>query len=427
MRYAVSLFCGAGFGDLGVHHGAGIPVLLACELRPERARIAAQLLPGCHVVCGELQAAMGELLAHGQQLRARHAGAPPFLLSLTPPCQSFSTLNHGTRQSEQRVLALDSVELIRALQPEFVVLENVRAMRMRSKAAPSVLDRFVQLLREASYSVATKVVRLEEHGVPQTRTRLVLVARRGEHAAAALEALLPEAEARSPTVREAIAELPPLCASSAATALSGTDRLHAVPVWSAHFVFMMRHTPEGRSAHHNGACAACAAEPQPAGAVRCARCDARLPVPTSACWRCARCGADWNVRFARCGACKAEREDEGADAAPHERRTRSFRNTYARLQWDAPSVTLNTYTGTLGAGTHAHPEQTRVLSVREVLRLSTVLGFADFRPPWERTVETVLGTPEHSLNCIRVCAGECVPPRFTARLATRLLRASHGV
>lgn len=68
-------------------------------------------------------------------------------------------------------LTLEPLRIFLACEPEFIALEQV----------PSVLpawNAYAEVLRERGYSVATAILNAEQYGVPQTRRRAVLLARR---------------------------------------------------------------------------------------------------------------------------------------------------------------------------------------------------------------------------------------------------------
>lgn len=57
---------------------------------------------------------------------------------------------------------------------------------------------------------------------------------------------------------------------------------------------------------------------------------------------------------------------EGLRAPCHRRETgATFRNVYARMEWDKPSPTITTLAHNFGTGRFGHPEQDRALSLRE--------------------------------------------------------------
>lgn len=95
------------------------------------------------------------------------------LLLAGPPCQGHSALNNHTRHDDDRnelyVAMADAAEL---LEPKVVIIENVRGIARDKRGA---LEKCRARLEE-HYEVADAVLDLHELGVPQHRSRHVLVA-----------------------------------------------------------------------------------------------------------------------------------------------------------------------------------------------------------------------------------------------------------
>lgn len=71
------------------------------------------------------------------------------------------------------VLTLEPIRWVSYLQPEFITLEQVPSVQ-------PIWDAYAVVLRAWGYSVWTGVLRTEQYGVPQTRRRAILLARRGD-------------------------------------------------------------------------------------------------------------------------------------------------------------------------------------------------------------------------------------------------------
>lgn len=171
---AVDLFCGAG----GLTHGlerAGVDVRLgvdvdpACE-HPFSANNAAKFL----------EADVGSLDA--STIAKFLTGGDVSLLAGCAPCQPFSTYSRtasregdGARKGRGRGddwrLVRRFGELVRAVKPDLVTMENVPPL-----IDQPVFKEFLDAL--AGYNVDYRVVDARQIGLPQTRKRLVLVASR---------------------------------------------------------------------------------------------------------------------------------------------------------------------------------------------------------------------------------------------------------
>lgn len=141
-------------------------------------------------------------------VRHQHATDFPDAETLTagPPCQTFSTTGTGMGRMEMAAI-IDGIKRMQAAETitagtfsddrTGLVLEPLRFILEADEAGhpyesivleqvPAVLpiwEAYADALRTMDYGVATGVLRTEQYGVPQTRRRAVLVARRQRDAA----------------------------------------------------------------------------------------------------------------------------------------------------------------------------------------------------------------------------------------------------
>lgn len=87
-------------------------------------------------------------------------------------------------------------------------------------------------------------------------------------------------------------------------------------------------------------------------------------------------------------------------------RTKGFSDTYGRLRWDTPSITLTAYSRNPASGRFSHPEQDRVITAREAATLQS----------FPRGFEFTGG----SCDIFRQI-GEAVPPMMAAGVAADVL------
>jgi DNA (cytosine-5)-methyltransferase 1 len=186
MTEAIHLFAGPGGLDAGALaegvHGVGI--------EKDANAVATRRAAGLSTVHGDVR-------KHGPQDFPRAT-----MLTAGPPCQTFTVAGGGAGRlvlaqlieavkrmgareavdpsllgDERTGLVLEPLrwilEALDASHPyEAVVLEQVQQVQQ-------VWDAYAEVLRAEGYSVGTGVVKTEEYGVPQTRRRAVLVARKG--------------------------------------------------------------------------------------------------------------------------------------------------------------------------------------------------------------------------------------------------------
>jgi C-5 cytosine-specific DNA methylase len=94
----------------------------------------------------------------------------------SPPCQPFSSANHNKNAERDfaNQKALFSLhDLTRLLKPRIATIEETAGMMHRHK---QWFDALVHIFTNLGYSVRWKIVRCQEHGIPQSRVRLVLMA-----------------------------------------------------------------------------------------------------------------------------------------------------------------------------------------------------------------------------------------------------------
>lgn len=90
----------------------------------------------------------------------------------SPPCQDHTTLNkkRDTKSSRANILC-NTHDFYKIFMPEYVVLENVRLYRKSG-----VYKNFKLFLSTLGYKIEEHILNAADFGVPQTRTRLFMIA-----------------------------------------------------------------------------------------------------------------------------------------------------------------------------------------------------------------------------------------------------------
>lgn len=431
VRCSVSLFSGGGIGDVGVQYGAGVPVIACSELDGDRATLLRSLFPDASVHEGDIRTTKHSIV-HAVQTRLQ--GRRPFLLVMSPPCQGMSLNGIGrigdaverglrAKNDPRNRLILPALEVVDALRPDVVIIENVK--RMLTTTVLNERDHPENLLallrrRLLDYRVEHRLLNAASYGVPQKRMRLFVVATRDKRdAKTPLHCPATLARASYVTLAAAFAELEPLDAVDKCA--SASDPLHCVPKWTAHQHFCMRHTPEGATAFDNTNCAACGKSSDLTSA-SCTSCGVLLPRPLN--FRkvrvCVQCGTDSPCP----NACTFPPPKKGRRAVARTRKVervrlvRAFRTSYRRMHASKPVLTLTTNSGVISSDTKGHPTEHRVLSVREVLIASSLSSHPRFDAPWHTLVEKSMTRLDHGF--IREVVGESIPPLLLYRLVSYL-------
>lgn len=288
---AVDLFCGAGGLTRGLEE-SGIDVMLGVDID------SVCRYPYTHNNRATfLQKSIEDITADDFP-RAFHR-ASYRLVAGCAPCQPFSTYSRArSRTSTVRWNLLDHFgRLVREVRPHLVTMENVPMLERER-----VFSDFVNTLRDEGFVVSTAIVNCADYGVPQCRRRLVVLA----STLGPIDLIPPTTpEARRPTVRDAIADMPRIDAGGE----SSTDALHRSSRLSPLNVERIRASKPGGT------------------------------------WR------DWDATLiAEC-----HRKPEG----------RTYPSVYGRMEWDQPSPTMTTQYYGFGNGRFGHPQQDRAISLRE--------------------------------------------------------------
>lgn len=196
---AVDLFAGAGGLSLGLQL-AGFDVAAAIEFDPHHAETHRRNFPNCVVVERDAAKVTATQLFEAQpRLRS---GID--LVAGGPPCQGFSVMGLRKATDPRNGLIGEFARLVIELNPKTFVMENVPgilAPKYRTR-----LNRALARLRRAGYRVAEPIVLdASDYGVPQRRKRVFIIGARGR---TKLPVLPPPKATRSPTVWDALRDLP---------------------------------------------------------------------------------------------------------------------------------------------------------------------------------------------------------------------------
>jgi DNA (cytosine-5)-methyltransferase 1 len=222
------------------------------------------------------------------------------------PCQHFSThtqkYKHTNRHSKWDLLNIFK-DIVLNIQPDIVTMENVPKL-----SKELVFAQFKTALETHGYRVWWDFINCAEYGVPQSRTRLVLLASKmGE-----ISMLPPTHKINGyRTVNDTISDLPSIDAGE----MHDTDFLHKAAGLSELNLRRIRQSVPGGS------------------------------------WR------NW---------------DEEIKLSCHKKASgRTYPSVYGRMRWNELAPTITTQFYNFGTGRFGHPEQDRALSLREGALLQT--------------------------------------------------------
>lgn len=270
------------------------------------------------------------------------------------PCTGFSQKNARNHMEDdpRNQLVAKTADFVEELMPEFLVMENVKELLQGNQKHhfEVLLNR---LEKDLGYKVWFDVHDLADFGLPQRRIRFLLIARREGQLTG-----LPAAKHVHRTVRETISHLPAIVSGEK----NPLDPMHIAPGNTPKVLDRIRATPKN--------------------------------------------GGSWADIM---NATHLSDEDKRYLLIPAMFRARpgSFPDVYGRLWWDRPAITITRECGHTGNGRYLHPEQDRLLSVREMALLQ---GF-----PADYYFEGRMAAKYNQI-------GDSVPPLISKQIAAHIIQ-----
>lgn len=301
----VDLFSGAGGTSCGLRE-AGMMPIAAVDIDAGALATYAANFPIARTIAADIRTVAVETLA---VLLRGGRRSDRTLLAACAPCQPFSRQNRQKKEQDERADLLgEVVRFVEGLKPDYLLIENVPAIRQQHRPAEGPLQAFLARIGDLGYAYAVETVQVADYGVPQHRPRLVVLASRigpvtlppATHG----PGLLPRA-----TVREAIGHLPAIEAGTSDPSVPN----HRAAGLSETNLRRLRATPPGA--------------------------DRR----------------SWSedLRLA------CHRDIDG------------YTDVYGRMAWDRPAPALTTRCISVSNGRYGHPCQDRAISVREAAALQS--------------------------------------------------------
>lgn len=303
MIKAIDFFCGAGGLTRGLLD-AGVKVLAGVDTDEALQDTYEKNNHPSRFICEDVSAIDVEVLRRKLNIDARDRT----LYAACTPCQPFSTLNQRHGDDDRKSLLLAFGRLVEAAPPDYIVVENVPGLN--TAYGRDIYQQFEQILERTGFRNRTaEMLDAKDFGVPQVRRRFILLAsRRGP-------VPRPRRSRIIPTVRDQIAEYPPIAAGDEYPQLHN----HVARPLQPHHVRIVEAVPKD-------------------------------------------------------GGSRQEIQDTSILLKCHRDRPKVHKDVFGRMAWDAPAPTLTCRCTDVYCGRFVHPEQHRGISLREAAALQT---FAD--------------------------------------------------
>lgn len=330
----LDLFAGGGGVTLGAVR-AGFEVAGSVDIDSDLLSAHAENFPGIPRLVGDLRE-----LEPSELLRRLSLGADGISgITGGPPCQGFSHIGARDPEDPRNGLVDRYFKCVAEICPDFFLFENVPGILTES--ARPILDAAIAQITDLYDLAGPSLLNAKDFGAPTQRVRVVVLGIRKGLGGPLMIHCSPRA--RAVTVRDAIADLPSPIKEGAPTA--GDRHWAAYPGGdgrlSDYAKRMRRRPPRGLGSQT------------------------------------ARTG----LRSGLVSGCQATRHSTTvrrrfASVLPGERETVS---RFPRLEWERPAPTLRAGTGSdrgsFQAARPIHPEEPRVITVREAARIQ---GFPDW-------------------------------------------------
>lgn len=317
----IDVFCGAG----GLSHGFFLEgFLIACGIDADKVcRFPFEHNNYAPFVCKDI------MEVDPKELADEFTPGVPRILVGCAPCQPFSKYTQAREDPKWRLLE-DFGSLIAMVRPDVVSMENVP--QLADFKGGKFFNSFISHLQRAGYEVTWEIAHCPNFGIPQNRSRLVLIA--SLHGMPSLPETTHELGEYA-TVRDAIGGMPPLSAGE----VHRQDLLHQASRLSKVNLDRIRFSKQGGT------------------------------------WR------DWPEHLVA----DCHRRPSG----------KGYASVYGRMTWDEPAPTITTQFFGFGNGRFGHPEQDRAISLREGAILQSFPPYYEFVEPSQpanfKTVGSLIG------------------------------------
>ena len=156
------MYCGAGGSSRGAE-AAGAVIAGGVDRWKVATKVFSDNFPNAHVITSSVE--------EQEPCHVVEATGAIDLLLASPECTSHSCARGGRPRSDKsRNTVFEVIRYARAMEPRWIVIENVAHMRAWTR-----YRELLRSLRVAGYGVVEHLLDASDHGVPQSRKRLFLL------------------------------------------------------------------------------------------------------------------------------------------------------------------------------------------------------------------------------------------------------------
>jgi len=370
----LSLFANVGVAESGIEKNKEVDIVMSNELDHQRSLFYTSVHPNTFMIEGDITNSelRSQIVKEAKENKIN-------LVLATPPCQGMSEAGNRLQYDERNELIYYAVDVIKRLEPEYAVIENVPKIlttKIKYKGQIVTIPEYLHCELDNNYIFNNQsLIKAMDCGVPQMRERnIFLLVKKTQN----FQWEFPEKQ-KIVTLQEAIGDLPsldPILREGVDFTLNKfpnflvkkeegekVSKWHKPPLHSWKQVEWMMHTPTGKSAIYN------------------------------------------EVYF-------PQKEDGSRVVAHH--------NHYRRMYWDKPARTMTQNNGVISSLACVHPgrpyiqngvtlySDPRVLSIYELMIVSSIP--IDWNiPSWA------------SDTMIRKVIGEGIPSKMITVIINKLL------
>ena len=298
------------------------------------------------------------------------------VLIATPPCQGMSVANHKKAKDEivRNSLVVESIKLVKEINPRFFIFENVAAFMKTGCTAldgniKSIGDTIYEELSD-KYIIVSRILNFKNYGSNSSRTRTVVMGVSKEMSDFLSPIELYPAYREEKTLRQVIGEMPNLEWGE----IASNDFYHAFRTYPDRMRCWIHDLREGESAFDNN------------------------------------------------NELKRPHKIVNGEIVPNKKKNG---DKYTRQYWNKVAPCIHTRNDQLASQNTVHPEEDRVFSIRELMKIMTIPD--DFR--WtNKSLEQLNEMSEDEKKRvlkkeeikIRQSIGEAVPTEIFCQIAEKI-------